>query len=84
MSRGRLRTYTVHGGDEQEPPAISRRSRRAAAGRVQLLAKGQNAERLQVPAELRHFRIGHDKGQIQSELQLANGNLFLEILAIFR
>ena len=37
------------------------RSRRAAAGRAQLLAKGQQTDRLQIPAQLRRFGIGQDR-----------------------
>ena len=36
----------------------SHKSRRAAAGRAELLAKWQHTDRLQNPAKLRRFRIG--------------------------
>ena len=43
------------GGDSS---AVAAQSRRAAAGRAELLAKGQYTDRLQNLAKLRRFRIG--------------------------
>ena len=59
--------------------ASSSRSRRAAAGRAQLLAKGRHIDGLQIPAQLRQFGIARDTAEFQR-----GNSKFCEIFVKFR
>ena len=63
------------------PPSRAAKSRRAAAGRAQLLAKSAHAGHLRLPAEL--LEVGENSGNSPVRVVGAHSRKFCEILGKF-